>query len=427
VSNWQTIAATNAGQLVTLTVRATDPTKSGTVYEAPGVPIRFSKSAVPGALYYWSTTVKGVRRGRLADPAPTNFLTPAEADTKCVACHTLSRNGQRLAADVGGENLWVVDVTPAVPPPRRITSYQNKAIPNAWATFNPDASRVVTAKDGLLILRDGNTGAPVGSMTGAIAVGQNQLATMPDWAPDGKHLVFATGPNAKGRKAINASIAQLSASGDTFSTLEVIVQTTGMSDSNSWPMFDPTSTWIAFVKSAASSEKDPTAQLHVIAAKPGGTPQALTRANTLVNDTMLATGLFNNMPTWAPTSSDGIEWVAFTSTRDYGFVLADRSTYGSEKRQLWIAGIDMSKLGTQDPSFPAFRVPFQELTENAHRPFWAEDALVPEPDGGPPVTPPDAGGACIAENGDCASGDCCLGLVCSDANNRYVCVPNIVK
>jgi hypothetical protein len=443
---WEKLARSNAGQSVSLTLRGTDPAHPGTFYEAAPVNIAFSKQPVPGAIYYWSTTVKGVRRGRMEDLKPTNFLTPTETDGKCVACHTLSRNGQAMAADVGGETLWVVDVTKAVPPPRRFTSYQNKSIGSSWATFNPDTTRVLSSKDGALTLRDGKTGAPIGANAGAINLNKN-LATMPDWAPSGSHVVFAMGPNAKGRKATAASIAQISVNGDMFGLPELIVASSGAGDDNSWPMFDPSSQWIAFVKSASSSEKDPSAQVNIVRAAPSAVPQALARANTLVNDTTIQTGLYNNMPTWAPTQEGGLAWVAFTSTRDYGMVLANGSSYGHELRQLWIAAIDLKKLGAGDPSYPAFHAPFQELSENSHRPFWAEDALVPE-DGGVPLdagVPEDAGAdtgvgmgadagadaampdsgppACVGNNGDCTSGSCCDGYTCSPSGDDYVCQP----
>jgi hypothetical protein len=102
-------------------------------------------------------------------------------------------------------------------------------------------------------------------------------------------------------------------------------------------------------------------------------------------------------------------------------------------KQIWIAAIDVSKLGTgADPSYPAFRVPFTDLTENCHRPFWAVDALRPTGDAGAPggdsgaagdassadAASSDAGAgdaaACIPFGADCSSGLCCSGLVCFD-------------
>ena len=413
--DWTLLASSNAGSSVTLTVFGTDKNAKGKVYASKPYVFSFSKSPVPGAIYYWSTTARGVRRGVLADPIPTNFLTPLEADGNCVACHTLSRNGKRLAADVGGENLWVVDVAKVVPPPRTFTKFNNATIPNAWATFNADATRIVSAKGGVLRLIDGNTGGPVGGNNGVIA-GPSPFGTMPDWAPDGKHLAFVQSPANKDRGLKTSSVAWLSVAGDVFSAPQVVLTSTGATDNYAYPIFDPTSQWLAVARGAGGTDNDPTTQLFVAKAQAASTTQQLVRADTLVNDVTVATGVENTMPTWAPTSSDGIEWVGFASTRDYGTILAPSSTFGSGHKQLWIAAIDMTKLGQGDASFPAFRVPFVELTENAHRPFWAEDAFVPPPDldGGVP----DAG--CIAQGADCTKGVCCTGQ-CLPQGNTYTC------
>jgi hypothetical protein len=220
-------------------------------------------------------------------------------------------------------------------------------------------------------------------------------------------------------------------------------------------MFNPTSDWLVFVR-GAKIEKDVVDQILVTKAEPGAPVQELVRANTLVNDMTVATGIENNMPTWAPSKAPDTQWVAFASLRDYGYVLRKGSTYGVQRQQLWIAAIDTAKLGSGDPSYPAFRVPFQELTEDCHRPFWAEDALKPPPpppptdsgtppsdDASPPsddASPPSDGGApppdvadasvdvpCIGQGGDCSSGVCCASLQCQpDATGTiYTCQPPI--
>jgi hypothetical protein len=159
-----------------------------------------------------------------------------------------------------------------------------------------------------------------------------------------------------------------------------------------YPMFNPTSDWPSC---SCSGREDREGTLRIKSchkAELGPRWRELVRANTPSNDTTVATGIENNMPTWAPSAAPDTQWVAFASLRDYGYILRKGSTYGVERQQLWIAAIDTAKLGSGDPSYPAFRVPFQELTEDCHRPFWAEDALnpPPPPDAGPPP-PPDAG------------------------------------
>jgi hypothetical protein len=411
-----------AGQLVTMKIRSVDPAAPTTIYESAAYTFHFSKKDVPGAIYYWSTTVAGVRRGAMGDPGPTNFYTPLQANGKCVACHTLSKNGKVMAADVGGESLGVVQVTTTVPPPVNFgpTGAPPTNYASAWATFDPDAKFVVQSKQGVMTLRDAKTGTTVGANSGVIALGL--LGIQPDWSYDGKHIVFAQANKDRGGgttlRWINTTVG---ATDVTYGTVESLVPAAA-GTLYGYPMFNPTNDTIAFVK-GKSIEKDLTDQLHIIKAATGAqTLVPLTRANTLVNDGTVANGIENNMPTWAPTGGPDVQWIAFASRRDYGFVLETGSKIGADKQQLWIAAIDVSKLGTGvDPSFPAFRVPFVELSENAHRPFWALDALAPPPgDGG---TGDVDAGACVPLNGDCTTGICCAGTQCYDdgSGNNYSC------
>jgi len=362
----------------------------------------------------------------VSDAKPMNYLTPTQTG-QCVACHTLSRNGKRLGADVGGENLWVVDVGPTFPPPVVFKADPSKkAISNAWVTFSPDTKRVVSSAQGLLTLRDGDTGLALGKgPNGTIPLGAGVFGQMPDWSPDGKFLVIARSAKAGGRKVDQGSISILEwMGGDAFGAPNNLITSTGSGDNNYFPMFAPTSDWIAYGHSTGASEKAGDSQLRLVSVK-GGAPFELTTANTVVNDGVVTTGVSNNQPTWAPTTEGGVLWIAFQSKRDYGVVLASGSKFGSGKNQLWVAAIDVSKLGKGDPSFPAFRLPFQELNENNHRPFWAIDATLPPPDdaGVPDSGVPDGGPPCIAFGEDCTGGGtCCDPYTCDVAGEfKYSC------
>jgi hypothetical protein len=428
LGTWTWIASTLAGKTATVTVTGVDTTKPGTVYKSKSIEALFSKKEVPGAIYYWSTTVAGVRKATVSDAAPTNFLTPAQTG-QCVACHTLSRNGKRLGADVGGETEWIAEVSTTFPPPILLKKDPAmRDIPNSWMTFNPDTSRHVTSAKGLLTLRD-DKGKPLGAGTnGIIPLGTGVFGHMPDWSPDGKFLVFAKSASAGGRKVAAGTISIIPSNGDdTFGAIVDLVKSTSNSDNNYFPMFAPTSEWIAYGHSTGSSEKEDNSILRIVSVM-GGTPFDLTRANTIVNDGLIpAPGASNNQPTWAPKTEDGIMWVAFQSKRDYGVILGGGSKYGADKNQLWVAAIDTTQLGKADPSFPAFRLPFQELTENNHRPFWAEDATKPPPGdaGPPPDAGTDSGPPCVPRFGDCSTGGtCCDPYTCeptTDDPPKYTC------
>jgi Tol biopolymer transport system component len=208
---------------------------------------------------------------------------------------------------------------------------------------------------------------------------------MPDWAPDGQHLVFAASVDAPvdrvARHLRGSSIAWLTANGAGFRGFEVIAPSGGVvstscvgQESYANPMFSPDSRWLAFSRGDCESEADPTSEILLATAAPNAPKYPLTRANTQVGGQLLS-NLQNGMPTWAPASSANIGWIAFTSARDYGLVLAPGSKIGVGLHQLWVAAVDFSKVGSGDPSYPAFRLPAQDPTENNHRPFWTTDVL----------------------------------------------------
>ena len=101
----------------------------------------------------------------VSDRTPEKFYTdPKAADgNTCVACHTLSRDGKRLAVNYGGEKLKEVAVparTAIVPPTG------NPTREGGWSTFSPDGKQILIATKGVLTLLDADTGAPVGANAG---------------------------------------------------------------------------------------------------------------------------------------------------------------------------------------------------------------------------------------------------------------------
>lgn len=404
---WGFMANSNAGGKVTWTVYGLNTASPGTVYRSdPGVEISFSKNPVEGAIYYWSTTVAGVRRATVSDSAPTDFLTPAQTG-KCVACHTVSRNGARLAADIGGEILGVYNVKDGA-----TVIAPSLNIPQAWTTFSPDNSRIVTASKGVLTLRDGSTG----QMVNTVPVGTGLFGTQPDWSPDGKLLVFARSTVNKDRGYAGSSIVTMEYNGGSWQSPKVLVPSTGGMDTNAFPMFSPDSRWIAFTKAVGSSDKNIKTRLYIVAADGSAPPIELTQGNTVIsNQTVVGTAadVADNMPTWAPTKPGETMFVAFSSVRAYGKVYAF-----NKYNQMWVAAVDPTLLPGRDPSLPAFRLPFQGDTEDSHRPFWAEDVLAP-----PPPPPPDMGtNMCLPSGSDCTSGvPCCAGYTCNNTSGNFTC------
>jgi hypothetical protein len=423
---WNYIAASNAGSTASWVVDALDTsTNPPTVRRSDGIEIGFSKQDVKGAIFYWSTTSAGVRRGRISQVNPEDYIvgkpqgtTYADDEVGCVACHTVSRDGQYMVAPVKSdqtESLWVMEVTAQAPPDPLVTDIaETKG--HGFATISPDNERVVVSfKKDTMWMVDRATGTFIEDLP--TSAPEFDGGTQPDWAPDGSNLVFATG---QGDGPGDASLALIPWANGAWGSPSILLAPPN-NQSNLFPMFSPDSAWIAFAV-GKGGHGDNTAQLHVVPTA-GGTPIDLLAANRMTNNEQTDGQYQNSQPTWAPPGD--YDWIAFNTKRPYGVVL-DEGT-----QQIWVAAVDLTKASNgQDPSYPAFRVPFQGLNENNHRAFWTLDIT----DGGGGAGGGGNGGAggapqCsdILTLGDPCDVlfDCCeAGSVCDtlDSGDTYECV-----
>ncbi len=364
-TSWRWLADTHAGSSLQVTVRGLATSTPGTIYRSQVITELYSASNVLGALYYWSTGAQGVMRGHIAAANAEKFYTdPASGDTTCVACHTVSRDGRRLAVGYGGERLREVSVPDReqlIPPPPSTAQGPNYG----WGTFNPGATRLLSANAGVLTLLNADTGESLGGVT----LPSGHFATHPDWSPDGHYVAVAYSTRAPGNKDVQgSSIARIPVNADgSFGEPEVIVASTADNDSNFFPSYSPDSRWIAFVRAVGKSKDNATSHVMLVRADGSAAPIEMTILNERVRDEDAITGIGNTMPTWAPSTTTDIFWLAFSSIRDYGWILR-----GTDRDQLWGAAIDPSRAEAgADPTYAAFWMPFQQIEEGNHRAFWA--------------------------------------------------------
>jgi hypothetical protein len=84
----------------------------------------------------------------------------------------------------------------------------------------------------------------------------------------------------------------------------------------------------------------------------------------------------NSFPKWAPFTfqrdsefASALQWITFSSSRRYGLRTAPDPSY----TLIWMAAVEPGKaLGGADPSWPAFALPFQDVTTDNHTAQWAE-------------------------------------------------------
>jgi hypothetical protein len=116
--------------------------------------------------------------------------------------------------------------------------------------------------------------------------------------------------------------------------------------------------------------------------------------------------LINYQPTVNPIAVGGYMWVVFVSPRDYGNKMVSQAdpTYENRK-QLWVAAVNIDPKPGEDPSHPAFFLRGQDLQTINMSGYWALEA-------------------CKGEGSGCAQGfECCTGFCQPDGNGSYACVP----
>jgi hypothetical protein len=397
VAVWRQVADTNRGTNgVTITVRGTDDQGTG-VGSSATARMSFSKDPLRGGLYYWTTTDKSIMRWDFASLTQTQaetVVSPADGDgSTCVGCHSMSRDGKKMVATLGGQNdgrilLWDIAKKTAMAKPFDLQRSQFESWNSAGTQFVGMYTDLFADKKpnhtgpSNLILFDGTTALK----TGEIDLG-GLRADHPDWSHDDQRIVF-TSVDAAGsytdQKPQKAGLAYVDKTATGWSApMTLLPYVAGKN--RYYPAIAPTNDFVVFNESTCpggtsggdcDADTDPTATLYALPLPPGGAaPTALARANAPgVNDAG-NTVLTNTYPKWSPfifqrDELNKVLWATFSSSRRYGLYKKTSFVY------LWMFAVDANgaKDGI-DPSYTAFCLPFQSLDTSNHIAQWTEKAV----------------------------------------------------
>ena len=446
------IAETNrGGDPVKLTLRGTNG--SGKFGQTGEASIQFAAERVDGAVYYWTASTpprvmrfdfgsqSGLASVLQPSDLPSDNGTPGR-NTRCVGCHTLSRDGGRMIAATGGSEtaylVYLNDLTLGrtagsnwltVDGRNNGPAYDNRAL---LTSFNPDASEFVAAPSRndtaappkSLIFHDGVTGLRKGPPDGSLAL--EYTPSFPDWSPDGNAiavtLIYGTNDQTIRLQEGGISVITRGAAGWELPPIDVVPHEAGKSRYNA--SFAPDSSILLYTESIRESGdtdrvvdgySDPPAKIWAVIPEAGAQPVALDRANAPgVADTltladtraaglrqMLSAGrLMNTFPRWAPFAAkhDGrkLFWFTASSQRRAGLrsYYPNRSVIGDPDTQvlLWMFALDVDKvLAGEDGTYPGFFLPFQDMKTSNHMAQWAQKYISDKPPTPPtPVLPPPA-------------------------------------
>ena len=349
-----------------------------TVSEPMGQPIEFVEEDISGGLYYWNAGAGQIMRyewGRRQGDAEVYLDQNRTGATLCVGCHSVSRDGTRIAVgvDLPGSILQTYDVASRE---RIFSRGMGSLIPNpqqpTFFSFSPDSLRLVGGAGRQLDIFDANSGEIV-----AERIAMN--ATMPDWSPGGEQIVYvqtASPPPFNTAGVASGSISTLTRADNEWSSGPVLVQRN--QENNYYPAFSPDGEWVVFSRSPSNlnsmGDDDENmiarvsdAQLWVVQSDGSGEPIRL----------LPTEGFSESWAKWDPTAYQSrgqpLFWLSFASRRAYGLRLAQ-----DERSQLWMAAFRPrnARQGLAAAS-PAIRIPFQDLETANHLPQWVTTVARP--------------------------------------------------
>jgi hypothetical protein len=438
------LASSNSGTgNVTLTITGTDDAGTGAA-TSNAFNIQFAQESVNGGVYYWDVSHTRIMRFDFgsASAVPEVFLSPGNYGTNsgnCVGCHTLSRDGTKIAASALGQShgylVYVNDIA-ALAAADGGTVTVNEDQPNRmqFGSFDPLGDLFVGIYgDGSpldpdsLYFHDGTTGLILPGLTKKLAFEPDH----PSWSPDGtmiamthvgvhntSQMMYQGGIDVAKFTAgsVNDGGVTVADGGTTLADPFVVVPSNVMNSTtavNSYnPDFAPDSTFMVFTQTTCAAgdfksdkcdsdiSNNTSATTWAVKPEANATPVHLDKAaapgvadgaNAAILDT------FPRATPFETTQGGGkLFWFTVASLRQPGLRLknykaADEDANTQKQQQLWMFAVDPAKiLAGQDGSYPAFFLPFQDPTTSNHIAQWTQQIVGATPAPPPPAPPPPA-------------------------------------
>lgn len=371
---------------------------AGTAYKPVTSTWTIAGANLKGTVYY-TRLVQGDSFVRRIEPGKAAEAFLQRQGETCIACHSVSNNGERIVAGInGGASPWGVwDARTGA------RLYQSTKA-SGFQAISPDGSHVLWrhwngggfGSDGYLLLSKFDNDAEVARFTPPMGTGQ---PSHPVWSPDGKTIALGMRTSGNGLDYRDSTLALVDVSlagTPSFANFRRIVSPDATYRVVTNPTFTPDSKWVGFMRANKSRGSDNDSLGELWLSNLDGTTQIpLDLAN---GAGVLPAKNRNFGPSFHPIAAGGYFWVAFYASRPWGH------KFTGANRQLWIAAVNANPSAGGDPSHPAFYIGGQETNSINERPQFA--------------VPP-----CKKSGETCESGyECCDGKFCrADTSGKLTC------
>ncbi len=387
VDHWAALAGP-AGSAVTVSLSgAVTLEEGGPRLETAGFPLEIANADLSGSVYYWEVQTGSIVRldsnpyAPSAEPVFEDNSGLDKAAGVCRGCHTLSKDGSRLAYVFESKGSGDLGVSWAQNPKPEILPAGSGALAST-ASFGPDATRLAIATETRLWLADVTPGIEGGyeELQEIFVVNSpaGRLMT-PAWSPDGSALIYSYSSSFLDGESDLILRFQDEETG-LFGAPQQLLDGADFPGRSylAYPTWSPDSKYL--VTKATSQAM-------------GSAPHTLVMLDAAGDMTAeLLNGsppeFAHGQPSFSPFVEGGFYWLVFYSNRPYGMIKEGTA------KQLWVMAIDQNAELGSDPSHAPFWLPGQDVEAVNLSGYWAQPVCAHE------------GEICLTDE------DCCISHAC---------------
>jgi mono/diheme cytochrome c family protein len=391
---WTGLVTYEANLPVTITVRGA-VLSGGALSSPPAMgstgAVRIAPAQAGGAIVYWTPSNGTKLRGfHIGDETVQDVLTPGQATSVCIGCHTSTPDGKYAAftavatADADDIDMSVglrsVDGTAS---PATYVSASGKAMIARVMQMAPAFSTAhFTTGDRVALSMYNDTdiawtdleasSQAQGTGWGIIArTGDSGNAATANFSHDGKRIAYCstTQPVVSGVQTNSCDLWTVPYNNKAGGTATKVAGASDASHGEFYPAFSPDDKLLAFSRLPAAEDtyNNPLTEVYVVPVG-GGTAVRLKANDPPACTGAKSPGITNSWPKWSPTVTTAggktYYWVTYSSTRNDG-----------SHPQIFATAITVDASGAIE-TFPSLYLWNQPANEGNHTPAWDDFQIV---------------------------------------------------